>query len=481
MRARDFSQEVRTSDQACRICCNVSQWTERNLSLRAYRTVFSRFRMTRPSSRCFYPVKAGAIAVRIRGVDKGGVTSVFELWFDFSCPYAYLGWTQAEALAERTGATLDLRPMLLGGVFRARNVSQTLFAELGEAKARHAARDLSRYAEDFGVPLHIPSGHPFRTVEALRALLVVGPPWAPLVDRLFRAYWVENLDIGNGDVLTKLLDELGYDGAAVLRQTQGEEVKADLRRRTDEAIEKGVFGAPAFFVGGTLYWGQDRLDMVEAALGGSPSPLVRGRDPVHPVAVFYDYSSPFSYIGVTLAERVFGDRARWRPFLLGGLFKAIGTPNVPLLEMSEAKRTYMAADVLRQAERAGVPFSWPTRFPMNTVLALRMTLAAGAGASEEGRQLIHRIYQAYWGHDRDISDPDVLADLVPDGRRYLERATDPAVKAELRQQTEAAQAAGVFGAPSFVVRPEQGDPALFWGADRIHLAARAAAGEDRLL
>lgn len=410
------------------------------------------------------------------------MAATLELWFDFSSPYAYLGWTQAEALARRTGATLDLRPMLLGGVFRALNVPPDIHAGLGEAKARHRANDLRRCAVHFDVPLRMPAGHPFRTVDALRALLVVGPPWGPLVDRIFKAYWVESLDIGNADVLKAILDEAGYDGAAVLRKTHDEEVKADLRRRTDEAVAKGVFGAPTFVVDGSLYWGQDRLDMVEAALGGSPAPAVPADfEPVHPVDVFYDYSSPFGYLGVALAERIFGNRARWRPFLLGGLFKALATPNVPLFEMNEAKRAFMNADLTRRAERAGIPFSWPSRFPMNTVLALRTTLAARAGESERGRRLIHRIYRTYWAEDGDIANPGVLAGLGPGARRFVERAADPAVKVELRQQTGAARAAGAFGAPSFVVRPRGREPALFWGADRIHLAARAAAGDDRLL
>ena len=408
--------------------------------------------------------------------------AAFEFWFDFSCPYAYLAWTQVEALAQRTGASVDLRPMLLGGVFRALDVPDKLFASLPEAKARHNAQDLQRYAALTGVGLRIPPGHPLRTVEALRALLVVGPPWEKLIDRFYKAYWVENLDIGKPEVLMSLLGDLGYDGADVLRKTRDSKVKEALRQQTDEALAKGVFGAPAFVVDGALFWGRDRIDMVEAALGGTPAPLVSdSMEFIHPVDVFFDYSSPFSRVGVALAERIFGDYARYRPMLLGGLYRAMGTPDVPLFLMNDSKRAFMHVDLERQAERAGLSMSWPSRFPMNTILALRMTLAAGAGSTAEGRRLMHRIFAAYWDEDRDISEAAVLADFTPDGAELLERTSDPAIKEALREETEAARALGVFGAPAFVVRPEGREPALFWGADRIELAARAAAGDERLL
>ena len=95
-------------------------------------------------------------------------------------------------MAERTGAELDVRPMLLGGVFRARGVPQKLFATLIEPKLKHTAADIARQARVRGIELRMPSGHPLRTVEALRALLVVGPPYMPLVHRFYAAYSSSN-------------------------------------------------------------------------------------------------------------------------------------------------------------------------------------------------------------------------------------------------------------------------------------------------
>jgi len=178
-----------------------------------------------------------------------------DFWFDYSCPYAYVASTQVEALAARTGATLRWRPMLLGGVFRAVATPQNLAAGLSPQKARLLAVDQQRMAERAGVPLNHPPEHPRRTVAALRATLARGNDPA-LIHAFYRAYWVEGRAI---------------EDEAVVRAIAGEDVDLEagrepLRQLTDEAIALGVFGAPAYVVGGRLWWGQDRQHFVEAAL-----------------------------------------------------------------------------------------------------------------------------------------------------------------------------------------------------------------------
>ena len=191
-----------------------------------------------------------------------------DFWFDYSCPYAYLGWTQVRALAERTGATLRLRPMLLGGVFAANGTPQKLFATLSAAKAAHNARDLERWADLFGVSLRMPPEHPFRTVEALRATIACGVD-PRVVDGFYTAYWVEGRGPSEEATLREVLAGAGQDVPGVLAAIARPEAKDDLRRRTDEAIALGIFGAPAFVVDGArLYWGQDRMHFVEADLTG---------------------------------------------------------------------------------------------------------------------------------------------------------------------------------------------------------------------
>ncbi|PCC72585.1 2-hydroxychromene-2-carboxylate isomerase [Nannocystis exedens] len=395
-----------------------------------------------------------------------------EFWFDFSCPFAYVASTQVEQLAQRTGAELDLRPMLLGGVFKARGTPQNLAATLSPAKARHNLDDMRRQAQRAGVPLRMPPNHPMRTVAALRCVLAAGLH-LPLVHRIYRAYWDENADIGDREVLARALAEVGLDAAAILARAESPAIKDELRRRTDEAIARGVFGVPTYFVGDQLFWGQDRADMVEEALGGAPVGLVAS--PTAPVEFFFDYSSPFAYLAIMRAAEL-GPQVRWRPILLGGLFRNLGTPDVPLFVQSPEKRRHTMQDLDRQAARAGLPFKFPARFPVRTVLPLRVTLAAGSPPP-----LVRALATALWAEDRDISDPATVAaiadSLALDGAALVAAAETPEIKQALATSTAEAEAAGVFGVPTFVVHTRERGPQLYWGADRLTLAAAAAGGD----
>lgn len=190
------------------------------------------------------------------------------VWFDYSCPYAYLASTQVEALAKRTNADLVWEPMLLGGVFRANDTPQNLFNVLSPQKAAHNGNDMMRWADLFGVELKMPSAHPMRTVEALRATLAtkIDPN---VIHGFYRAYWIENRPPSEKETLTDVLRKAGHDPAIL--ETLGE-FKEDLRKRTDHAIALGIFGAPSFVVDGEMWWGQDRMDFVERALGRTLPP-----------------------------------------------------------------------------------------------------------------------------------------------------------------------------------------------------------------
>jgi 2-hydroxychromene-2-carboxylate isomerase len=188
---------------------------------------------------------------------------------------------------------------------------------------------------------------------------------------------------------------------------------------------------------------------------------------------WYDFSSPFSYLASTQVEALAarsGAEITWRPFLLGGLFKMIGGPDVPMLTWPDTKRQHALRDMARHADLYGVPFGWPTRFPMSTVTALRMTLGAG----ERAVPLTHAIFRAYWGEDRDISDPAELtrlAESVGLPASLVARTKEQDLKDALRTVTEEAKARDLFGAPSFVV----GD-LVFWGQDRMQFVEKALAG-----
>ncbi len=255
------------------------------------------------------------------------------------------------------------------------------------------------------------------------------------------------------------------------------EHKDELRACTDAALERGVFGAPALFVDGELFWGQDRLDFVARALGKKDGVLsfapLQLAEPVSEVEIWYDFSSPFAYLGAMRVEAT-AKRAnanvRWRPFLLGALFRDIGTPDIPLFSFSSAKQRYLRRDMLRFAERFEIPFRFPSTFPIRSVLPLRVALASGAAIADVSR----RLFLAAWAEDLDISDAATVRQVLERGGHspeLLERAGSDEIKQLLRDNTREAVARGLCGAPTFAVGDE-----LFWGQDRLALVELALRG-----
>ncbi len=394
--------------------------------------------------------------------------------FDYACPYAYLASRRIEEVCERVGASLALKPVLLGGIFRALEVPQHLFATLSPAKARHNVQDMHRLADLWDVPFQMHPNHPVRTVEALRATLAAPmESRARVMHRFYRAYWVEHLDLADREILRTLLGEVGVSGEECAGPFP-ESIKTKLHANTDEALAGGAFGVPATLVGEELHWGADRLFMVEESLGGGPEPIPSGgvEKPTF-VDFHFDFSSPFAYLGSTQIESVCADHGatlRWKPMLLGGIFRMLGGPNVPLATFSEPKQRYIARDLERWAASWGVPYAFPSQFPMKTTGPLRIALALG----EEMPAFVHAVFKAYWSEGRNIADTDVLQGIlgeVGQDPALVSVMDDPAWKTALIEATQAALDAGVFGAPTMCVNGE-----VFWGQDRLWMVRELLAG-----
>lgn len=414
-----------------------------------------------------------------------------ELWFDFSCPFAYL----ASRRAHKLGVPIDWRPMLLGGVFRGIGAGDGPLATLAPAKAAHNLADMHRWAARFGVPFQMPAGHPMRTVRALRVLLALPRiEWPRAIEGIYAAYWQRGEDIALDPVIASALAEAGIErGVAATAIARAHEMKDELHRRTDEAIALGIFGAPAWVVRRKeplLIWGQDRFPWLEAVLAGwdpDAGPPPAGPRPFAPagraapkasVDVYFDVASPFSYFALTQLGGLaaLGVTPRLVPILLGGLFRDIGQADVPLLTFSPPKLAYTSREMTRWANWWGIPFDMPAKFPQRTITAQRLALLAADESFERGTELAAVLGRAMWAEQRDLEDDATLRELVERAgfpADWILRTRDPAVKSRLVDNTTRAREAGVFGVPTFVVHGSTAGPQLFWGQDRLDLVADA--------
>lgn len=200
-----------------------------------------------------------------------------EFFFDIGSAYSYLAATQVGAVAERTRTVVSWRPFLLGGVFKA---SGNEMPARVAAKARWMLDDLRGWSRLYGVPFQMPSRFPLNTLRTQRALcaaaLLAGEQAVPTyAHTLFHAYWVEDRDVSGDAELAALASAAGLDGAAIVAAIDAQPTKDALRAHTEDAVTRGSFGAPTFFYGGAMFWGHDRLPLIEAAIAGDAS--VRGR------------------------------------------------------------------------------------------------------------------------------------------------------------------------------------------------------------
>ena len=190
-----------------------------------------------------------------------------EYFFDVGSPTAYLAWTQLPKLAAETGATIAWRPMLLGGVFKATGNASPVTVP---AKGRWMNDDIARWAHRYGVPFVFNPYFPINTLTLMRGatgLQMRRPADLPrYLDVVERAMWEAPTHLGDPAVLAATLAAAGFDADEFAALVADPEVKARLIATTEEAVARGVFGAPTFFVGDAMFFGQDRLDFVREAL-----------------------------------------------------------------------------------------------------------------------------------------------------------------------------------------------------------------------
>lgn len=194
-------------------------------------------------------------------------TKTLEFFFDVGSPTTYLAWTQVPRILDATEANIEYKPLLLGAVFKATGNGSPAMVP---AKGLHMLTDLQRFAHLYQVPFTYNPHFPIDTLQLMRMIVAVQMQmperFVIFTDMIFQSMWVDQLDLGNTDVLAKVCEKANFDFEALSIVAASQAVKDQLRANTDEAIRRGAFGAPTFFIGNEMFFGQDRLDFVRQAL-----------------------------------------------------------------------------------------------------------------------------------------------------------------------------------------------------------------------
>ncbi|MCF8147655.1 MAG: 2-hydroxychromene-2-carboxylate isomerase [Sulfuritalea sp.] len=195
------------------------------------------------------------------------MAKTFDYYFDFGSLATYLAHTQMDKIKAETGASPIYLPMLLGAVFKATGNASPASVP---AKGKYIFVDFKRFADSYGVPLETNPFFPIITTTLMR--MVTGLQMRSdarmheFMDTIFKAIWVDALNLNAPEVVEQVLREAHFDPVELLQMANEQATKDRLKDITTQAIDRGVFGAPTFFVGEDMFWGQDRIEQLKAAL-----------------------------------------------------------------------------------------------------------------------------------------------------------------------------------------------------------------------
>lgn len=206
------------------------------------------------------------------------MSNVIDFYWDLGSTNSYFALHLIKPVAEKHNAKVVPHPFNLGYVFRK---EKYILMQEPKAKLRSRKTDLMRWAKKYNLPFSMPSKFPMKTSPALRGALAMrrfGKEWE-FMEQIFAAYWErDDASVGEMSGLLSVVAALGVDPAEFEALAESEEVRNELIAETDQALQRGVFGVPSFFVGDEMFWGKDRMEFIDDELT-SPSPLKARRAP----------------------------------------------------------------------------------------------------------------------------------------------------------------------------------------------------------
>ena len=193
------------------------------------------------------------------------MSKIIDFYFDFVSPYTYISFQQIKLLKFKQNFKFKLKPMLLGGLHNLHAIKAPAFIP---AKAKFMIRDCKMVCEKYKIPFKFNSYFPIKTVVLMRGVLIAEEDGMAnnYIDKIFEALWMSGLNLNDQQVIDKVLKNLGINPKTFALRLLNQNIKDELKKKTQAAFDKGIFGAPTFYVNNKVFWGQDRL---EFALGES--------------------------------------------------------------------------------------------------------------------------------------------------------------------------------------------------------------------
>jgi len=189
------------------------------------------------------------------------MSKTVEFYYDFSSPYTYIASERIEKICQESGASIEWKPFLLGGVFN--EIGSTPAAQI-DNKINYLKRDMIMCADYYDVPLNFPEVFPLNSVRAMRGAFAASEQ-DKLVEYnhlMFRLYFVKETDLSHPEILAEAVGGIGIDPEWFTQRIAEQDIKDMLRDETNIAVQRGIFGAPTMFVDDKMYWGNDRLDFL---------------------------------------------------------------------------------------------------------------------------------------------------------------------------------------------------------------------------
>ena len=186
------------------------------------------------------------------------MTKFIDFYFDFSSPYAYIGYKEIKKLEKKNSFKIKFMPIFLGGLHNAAGITPAAFIKL---KSKYMIEDTKLVSKKKNISFHFNSYFPIKTVNFMRGVLIAEKDNSEknFIEKIFNAIWMDGLNMNDPIVINKVLKNIDLNPEIFLKKVSDQKVKDKLRKLTDDALKKKIFGVPTFVINKKMFWGQDRL------------------------------------------------------------------------------------------------------------------------------------------------------------------------------------------------------------------------------